>query len=389
MKRPHALGAAYEPGTGDRRMNRQPKKSIKLALQGGGSHGAFTWGVLDQLLEDERLHIAAVSGTSAGAMNAVALADGMARGGPAEARKCLEKFWSATSSAAQYSPIQRSFFDVFMGNWSLDTSPAYILMDHVSRILSPYDLNPMNLNPLRDVLARCVDFDSVNDSDGVKLFLTATNVRTGKPKIFRQPGIQLDSVMASACLPFLFKAVEIDGEAYWDGGYMGNPALFPLVDECDAGDIILIQINPFYRPDVPRTARDIQNRLNEITFNTSLLKELRSLAFLWEIIHYENLERERFRDVHVHAIHDEKTMLGLGVSSKLNAEWAFLTHLRDCGRKAAQDWLAQHYDDLGVRNTLDLSWIFAESLRPAHLPEGAERGSAIKEAARLRAAAES
>jgi len=229
-------------------MKRQPEKSIKLALQGGGSHGAFTWGVLDRLLEDERLHIAALSGTSAGAMNAVALADGMARGGPAEARKCLEKFWSATSAAAQYSPIQRSLFDIFMGNWSLDTSPTYILMDHLSRILSPYDLNPMNLNPLRDVLARCVDFDSVNDPGGVKLFLTATNVRTGKPKIFRQPGIQLDSVMASACLPFVFKAVEIDGEAYWDGGYMGNPALFPLVDECSAGDIVVIQINPFLPP---------------------------------------------------------------------------------------------------------------------------------------------
>ena len=362
-------------------MNRPPKKSIKLALQGGGSHGAFAWGVLDRLLEDERLHIAAVSGTSAGAMNAVALADGMGRGGPAEARKCLEKFWSATSAAAQYSPIRRSLVDIFMGNWSLDASPAYNLMDHLSRIFSPYDTNPMNFNPLRDVVGKCVDFDAVNDARGLKVFLAATNVRTGKPKIFRQPGIQLDSVMASACLPFMFKAVEIDGDAYWDGGYMGNPALFPLVDECDAGDIVVIQINPFYRPDVPQSARDIQNRLNEITFNTSLLKELRSLAFLWEIIHYENLERERFRDVHVHAIHDEKTMLELGVSSKLNAEWAFLTHLRDCGRKATQDWLSQHYDDLGVRNTLDLSWIFNESLRPAHLPEGAARGAAIKEAA--------
>src|SRR6516162_6768531 len=382
MKRPHALGAAYEPGTGDRRMNRQPKKSIKLALQGGGSHGAFTWGVLDQLLEDERLHIAAVSGTSAGAMNAAALADGMARGGPAEARKCLEKFWSATSSAAQYSPIQRSFFDVFMGNWSLDTSPAYILMDHLSRMLSPYDLNPMNLNPLRDVVSASINFDAVNNAGDLKLFLTATNVRTGRPKIFRQPGIGLDSVMASACLPFLFKAVEIDGEAYWDGGYMGNPALFPLVDECAAGDVVVIQINPFYRPDVPRSARDIQNRLNEITFNASLLKELRALAFLWEIIHYEDLERERFRDVHVHTIHDQATMLELGVSSKLNAEWAFLTYLRDRGRKATQDWLSEHYDDLGVRNTLSLAWIFDESLRPAHLPEDADREYSIRALAR-------
>ncbi len=284
-------------------MKGRVKRTIKLALQGGGSHGAFTWGVLDRLLEDERLAIAGVSGTSAGAMNAVALAEGLARDGPAGARKSLEQFWSATSAAARYSPIQRSVVDVFMGNWSLDASPSYILMDHLSRLFSPYDLNPMNFNPLRDVVARCIDFERVNDTAAPKLFLAATNVRTGRPKIFRQPGIGLDAVMASACLPFLFKAVEIDGEAYWDGGYMGNPALFPLVDECAAGDVMVIQINPFYRPDVPRSARDIQNRLNEITFNASLLKELRALAFLWEIIHYEDLERERFRDVHVHAIH--------------------------------------------------------------------------------------
>ena len=363
-------------------MKGQPKKTIKLALQGGGSHGAFTWGVLDQLLEDERIRVEAVSGTSAGAMNAVALADGMARGGPAEARKCLERFWAATSAAARYSPIRRSIVDVFMGNWSLDTSPAYILMDHLSHLFSPYDLNPMDFNPLRDVVGECIDFDRVNDPRGMKLFLTATNVRTGRPKIFRQPGIQLDCVMASACLPFMFKAVEIDGEAYWDGGYMGNPALFPLVDECDPGDLVLIQINPFYRPDVPRSARDIQNRLNEITFNAALLKELRSLAFLWEIIHHENLERERYRDARVHAIHDEETMLGLGVSSKLNAEWAFLTYLRNRGRKTTQDWLSKHYDDLGVRNTLSLAWIFDESLRPAHLPEDADRESSIAALAR-------
>jgi NTE family protein len=363
-------------------MKSRTQKTIKLALQGGGSHGAFTWGVLDQLLEDERIHIEAVSGTSAGAMNAVALADGMARGGRAEARKSLEEFWSAASAAARYSPIRRSVVDVFMGNWSLDASPAFVMMDQLTRLFSPYDLNPMNFNPLRDVVEGCVDFGRVNEAGGLKVFLTATNVRTGRPKVFRQPAIRLDCVMASACLPFLFKAVEIDGEAYWDGGYMGNPALFPLVDECAAGDVVVIQINPFYRPDVPRSARDIQNRLNEITFNASLLKELRALAFLWEIIHYEDLERERFRDVHVHAIHDEATMLELGVSSKLNAEWAFLTYLRDRGRAAAQHWLSAHYDDLGVRNTLDLSWIFDESLKPAHLPEGAARGTAIKEAAR-------
>jgi NTE family protein len=354
-----------------------PTKSIKLALQGGGSHGAFTWGVLDQLLDDERLHIAAISGTSAGAMNAVAVADGMAAGGPAEARKRLENFWSATSAASHFSPVRRSPIDMLMGNWSLDNSPGFIMMEYFSHQFSPYQFNPLNFNPLRDVVRDCIEFDRVNEENGIKVFLTATNVRTGRPKIFRQPGINLDCVMASACLPFLFKAVEIDGEAYWDGGYMGNPALFPLVDECDAGDVVLIQINPFVRPDVPRTTADIRNRINEITFNASLFKELRSLAFLWEIIHHENLERERYRDIHVHAIFDEATMLKLRVSSKLNAEWAFLTHLRDQGRKAAKNWLGQHFDDLGVRSTLDLSWVFSESLKPAHLEEGAERNYPI------------
>jgi NTE family protein len=362
-------------------MNRRTTKSIKLALQGGGSHGAFTWGVLDQLLDDERLHIAAISGTSAGAMNAVAVADGMAGGGPAEARKRLEGFWSATSAAARFSPIRRSPIDILMGNWSLDYSPGFRLMEYLSQEFSPYDFNLFDFNPLRDVVAASIDFDRVNDRHGVKLFLTATNVRTGRPKIFRQPAISVDCVMASACLPFLFKAVEIDGEAYWDGGYMGNPALFPLVDECEAGDVILVRINPFERPDIPRTATDIRNRLNEITFNASLFKELRSLAFLWEIIHHEDLDRERYRDIHVHAIVDEATMLNLRVSSKMNAEWAFLTYLRDCGRKAAAEWLAKHYDDLGQRSTMNLSWVFSESLRPAHLEEGAERNYPIGVAA--------
>ena len=353
-------------------------KVIELALQGGGAHGAFTWGVLDRLLDEPRLAIEGVSGTSAGAMNAVALADGMARGGPAEARRSLEGFWSATSHAARFSPIQRSVIDRFLGNWSLDASPSYVVADQMSRLFSPYDLNLFDMNPLRDVVTGCIDFDNVNKASALpvhmlKVFLTATNVRTGRTKIFRQPDISAQSVMASACLPTLFKAVEIDGEAYWDGGYMGNPALFPLVDECDARDLVLIQINPFYRPDIPRSARDIQNRLNEITFNASLIKELRSLAFLWEIIHHEKLDRAAYRDARLHAVGDEDAMRDLGVSSKMNAEWSFLTFLRDTGQKAADRWLSAHFDDIGVRGTLDLSWVLEESLRPAHLPENADR----------------
>jgi len=349
------------------------KKIIELALQGGGAHGAFTWGVLDRLLEDGRIEIEGLSGTSAGAMNGAVVADGLVRGGPEAAREGLERFWSAVSSAAQFSPIRRSAFDILFGRWSLDYSPGYLAAELMSRIVSPYDVNPLDINPLRDIVAAQVDFDRCNRCTDLKLFVTATNVRTGRPKIFRQPDITVDALMASACLPTVFKAVEIDGEAYWDGGFMGNPALFPLIDECDARDLMIVQVNPIHREELPRTAAEIANRVNEITFNASLIKELRSLGFLWELIHYEDLERERYRDARVHLIHGGEKMAELSVSSKFNAEWEFLTYLRDAGRDAASEWLASHYDDIGKRTTVDLDFIFEESLRPAHLPEGTAR----------------
>lgn len=346
-------------------------KIVELALQGGGAHGAFTWGVLDRLLEDGRLKIEGISGTSAGAMNAAVVADGIVSGGYQLAREKLEAFWSAVSAAARHSPIQRTPFDVLVGNWSLDWSPGYMAMEGLSRLLTPYDFNPMDINPLRDIVAAQIDFDGVNRCQEMKIFVTATNVRTGRAKIFRQPEISVDTLMASACLPSLFRAVEIDGEAYWDGGYMGNPALFPLVDECDARDMLIVRINPLVRNKLPRTAPEIADRLNEITFNASLIKELRSLGFLWQVIQHEDLERDRYRDARIHVIHADEKMLELGVSSKLNAEWKFLTYLRDIGRDAAAQWLDEHYDDLGVRSTMDVGFIFEESLQPAHLPEGA------------------
>ncbi len=354
-------------------MAAQEPKVIELALQGGGAHGAFTWGVLDRLLEDGRLRIEGLSGTSAGAMNGAVVADGIVNGGYEVAREGLERFWSAVSSAAQFSPLKRSPIDVLLGRWSLDYSPGYLMAEALSRVATPYDLNPLDINPLRDIVAAQVDFECVNRCADLKLFVTATNVRTGRPKIFRQPDITVDALMASACLPTLFKAVEIDGEAYWDGGYMGNPALFPLVDECGASDLVVVQINPIYRDKLPRTAPEIANRVNEITFNASLIKELRSLGFLWELIHYEDLERERYRDARIHRIHAEEEMSELSVSSKFNAEWGFLIHLRDIGREAAGQWLEAHYEDIGNRSTFDVSFIFEESLSPAHLPEDVVR----------------
>ena len=351
---------------------RTPVK-IDIALQGGGSHGAFSWGVLDRLLDEDWIEVAGVSGTSAGAMNSVALVQGLSGGGPEGAKDLLQHYWNSVSQVAKFSPIRRSPFDKLLGRWSLDYSPTYIVSEIFGRMLSPYQLNPLNVNPLRDIVGGCFDFDMINAPEAIRLFLCATNVRTGRPKIFRQPDISLDAVMASACLPKLFKAVEIDGEAYWDGGYMGNPPLFPLIDETEARDVILVQINPFERAELPTTAAEIDNRLNEITFNSSLIKELRSMGFLWEIIHHENLEREAYRDARLHVIGAESELSTLGASSKLNAEPAFLRHLFDIGHKAASDWLEANGAQVGKRATWSPQALWEESLEPAHLEPGTKR----------------
>lgn len=344
-------------------------KTVELALQGGGAHGALTWGVLDRLLDEPRLRIEGVSGTSAGAMNAVVLADGLEAGGRAGAQEALARFWKSVSDAAANSPIQRDFWSRLTGSWSMENSPTYLFMDHLSRVFSPYELNPMDINPLRDLVALNVDFERVQQTKALKVFVTATNVRSGRPKVFRQGEISLDAVMASAALPHMFKAVEIDGEAYWDGGYMGNPALFPLVDECDARDLVLIQINPFYRPDIPRTAREIINRVNEITFNAALIKELRSVLLLKQLICTEGLEKERYRDMRLHRIHGDDDLVDLEASSKLNAEWPYLQHLRQLGRERAERWLKNHWQDLGNRSTFLVDELTEESLKPVDLPQ--------------------
>lgn len=344
-------------------------KRIDIALQGGGAHGAFTWGVLDRLLQEDDLEISGISGTSAGAMNAVALAQGLCQGSREKARELLRDYWMAVSDAARFSPLQRTALDHFWGRWSLEFSPSFIWGQQFTRTFSPYQYNPMDINPLREIVEECFDFDLINGSGKPLLFLSATNVRTGRPKVFRQPELSVDAVMASACLPFLFKAVEIDGEAYWDGGYMGNPPLFPLIDESDARDVLLVQINPFYRPDIPKTAYEIENRLNEITFNGSLIKELRSIGFLYELIEHENLEREAYRDARLHMIGAEAEMLDLSVSSKLNAERAFLEHLHELGRKTAEAWIAAHWEDVGKKTTWRPRFVYEESLKPAHLSD--------------------
>jgi len=330
------------------------RKPVNLALQGGGAHGAFTWGVLDRMLEDDRVEIEAISGTSAGAMNAVVMADGLMRDGSECARHGLARFWKAVSDASRASPIQRSPIDVFMGNWNLDHSPVYLFLDLFSRVASPYETNPLNINPLQDLLDEFVNFDLVRNCDQVKVFVSATNVETGRVKVFDRHQLTSDMVMASACLPLVFQAVEIDNVPYWDGGYMGNPVLFPFFNACVSNDVVIVQINPIARQGVPTNARDILNRLNEITFNSSLLREFRAIDFVGRLLDEGKLDPEKYKHVLVHRIEADDEIKPLGASSKLNAEWAFLEHLFDIGRRAADGWLEENFADLGTRSTVDI-----------------------------------
>jgi NTE family protein len=331
---------------------------VDLALQGGGSHGAFTWGVLDRLLEEPWMKIEAISGTSAGAMNAAVLADGWSKGQADGARAGLDTYWRRVSRAAAFSPLQRSPLERLMGRWTLDTSPAYLAIDLMSRVFSPYDLNPMAFNPLRQILAESIDFESLAASP-IKLFITATNVHTGRGRIFRNSQITPDVLLASACLPTMFQAVEIDGEAYWDGGFAGNPTITPLVRESDAHDTILVQINPRERLNTPRTAGDILDRLNEISFNSPLMKELRMIALLRQAADPGHGEGARWAGMRTHRIMTDK-LAEFGASSKLNAEWEFLAMLKAEGRKSASDFLTHHSADLGNRSSADLDVLLAE-----------------------------
>lgn len=346
-------------------------KPLNIALQGGGSHGAFTWGVLDRLLEDGRIDFAAISGTSAGAMNAVALADGWARGGADGAREKLHDFWRAIGRTGRFSPVQRMPWDMLWGNWSIENSPGYAWYEAMSSLVSPYSANPLNHNPLRDVVRDEIDFDRVRRSTGPKLFISATNVETGQLRVFERHEIMLDVVMASACLPQIFQAVEIDGAPYWDGGYGGNPALFPFFYATPVEDVLLVQINPIVRDGAPRSAREIQNRVDEITFNAAMLREFRSIAFVNQLIDSGRLERADYRQIRMHRIDADEAFKDLSASSKVNAEWAFLEYLRDLGRSAADDWLAEHYDAVGTRATLDISGELSPGLAlPAAKPSG-------------------
>jgi NTE family protein len=335
-------------------------RRINLALQGGGSHGAFTWGVIDKLLEDGRLEFDGISGTSAGSMNAVALAYGSI-GGNAAARQTLEDFWRAVSASGQRSnPLGK--FDM---GWMQSLPGGKVLpsmasqwFHAVTHAFSPYQLNPLNINPLRDLLKKQIDFERMGAESKIKLFLAATNVRSGKAKVFGvEERITADMVMASACLPQLFRAVEIEGEHYWDGGFMGNPVLYPLFYHTQTQDVLIVHINPIERPGPPTTAEDILNRVNEITFNSSLIKELRAVHFVQKLMDEGWIKDEymdRLQYVLMHSIRADLALADLSADSKLKSDWGFLTMLRDRGRSAAAQWLDQNFASVGKRSTVDL-----------------------------------
>jgi NTE family protein len=329
-------------------------KKINLALQGGGAHGAYTWGALDRLLEEDRLIIEGISGTSAGAMNAAMLVNGYMQGGNEGAKAALADFWRRISDAAFYSPLHKNPIERMLTGWNMDLSPSYHFFDLLSRVFSPYELNPLDYNPMRQILEDVLDTEALSACSKIKLYISATHVGSGQARVFHCDEITVDVLMASTCIPFLFKAVVIDGEEYWDGGYMGNPAIWPLIYNCDSEDVVLIQINPLHKDIMPRTASEIINRLNEITFNSSLTAEMRAISFVSKLIREGKISGKEYKDMRMHLIYSPEEMKSLNASSKMNADWDFFQHLRNIGYNAADGWLKDNWASIGKKSTLDI-----------------------------------
>jgi NTE family protein len=327
-------------------------KTINLALQGGGSHGAFTWGVLDRMLEEEALAFEGVTASSAGAVNAAVLAYGLAVGGREQAKVALRRFWQRICEVNARGIMQPSLLDRLDGRFGLDTSPGYLLLDAVSYFTSPYLYNPLNYLPLRDVLEEVVDFAELRRQAAVKLFLCATNVRTGKVTVFKTEEIGADHVMASTCLPLLMHAVKIDGEVYWDGGFSGNPVIFPLVYECESRDVVMIHITPAERPEVPFSSHAIMNRMQEISFNAALIREMRAVTLINKRV--ADGKMIEGKEMLIHVIEAEDVIREFPGSSRLNNDWQFLCHLFEIGRERASEWLAAHFHQLGRESSTDL-----------------------------------
>jgi NTE family protein len=356
----------------------QSAASVNLALQGGGSHGAFTWGVLDALLEDGRVALEGISGTSAGAMNAVALAHGFAQAQGKNklsandaARASLTNFWNGVVGMGALGEAQRAPFGMLMGSLGGDASPIGQMMASmtnmwstaVTQSMSPYQNNPLDINPLKEFLEKQIDFKAIAALKDIKLFVVATGVSTGKAEIFSGKRLTAKAVMASACLPTLFKAVEIDGEHYWDGGYSGNPAIHPLIYNCASRDIMLVQINPIKRDKLPTTAAQIMDRMNEITFNAGLLAEVRAIDFVKRLIAQGKLDTSHYKDVLMHRIDGGELLEDYNAASKVSANSQMIHKLRDLGRDSAKSWLSKNFNALGVNATVNLARDYLDDMR--------------------------
>ncbi|RQO60600.1 patatin [Paucibacter sp. KBW04] len=359
-------------------MNTASAHSINLALQGGGSHGAFTWGVLDALLEDGRIGFEGISGTSAGAMNAVALAHGFAQAhakGQADprdaARESLKKFWDGIVAMGALSntlsEAQRAPFAFLFGPCASENSPASLWINAMnsfwSSTLSPYQANPFDINPLRSFVAEQIDFEALARLEAPKVFVVATRVKNGKAEVFSGKRLSVDAVMASACLPTLFKAVEIEGDHFWDGGYSGNPAIHPLIYNCQGRDILLIQINPIRREELPTTSAQIMDRLNEVTFNAGLIAEMRAVDFVKRLIAEGKLDPAHYKDVLMHRIDGGEALDAFAASTKSSTDAGLITTLHQLGRQHAKTWLTHHFDALGVKSTVNIKQDYLDDMR--------------------------
>jgi NTE family protein len=342
------------------------RRTINIALQGGGTHGAFTWGVLDRLLEDERIVIEGISGASAGAMNGAILVQGFHAGGAAGARAALDRFWHRMSELGWLNPIRRSWLEKLQGTWNLDRSPAGLMMEEMHLLFSPYETNPLNHSQLRTLLDDTIDLALLRDCTSIKLFAVATHVRTGQPRIFRCDELSVEALLASACVPQLYQAVIIDSAAYWDGGYLGNPPLWPIIYECRSPDIMIVQIHPIRRDGVPRSSAEISNRLNEIIFNASLMAQLRAISIVTRLINEPGttgpqIERLRKKNLFIHLIEAEEAMRTLGAVSELNTNLEFLLYLKKLGRESADHWLRTHFHDINHRSTFDIDSLLLDT----------------------------
>jgi len=331
------------------------RKAITLALQGGGALGALTWGVLDRLLEEPKLKIEAISGTSAGAINAAALASGYVNGGREGARKSLDEFWSSVGTASYSIGSSTGVHGAMLPN------PQKLLLG-LTRYFSPYQLNPFDINPLRDIVAKVVDFDAVQSRRAIRLFVGATLVRTGTLRLFENRELTSDALLASACLPTLHHAIEVDGEPYWDGGYSGNPAVYPLIYRCKSPSILVVMLQPLTREDPPTSAQAIRSRLTEFQFNSSFLREMRSIALTKQAIDaqwlpFGKLER-RFRKLNIHLIETDDLLASMNVDKALNADLGFLLKLKEEGRTRAGAWLEKHFHQVGEESSIDLVKLF-------------------------------